>query len=368
MERLRLKDFSYEIPDELVAQEPLPDRAASRLLVHNPDGTLLHSAIKRLPDLLPKGTRLVVNDTRVVPGRLIGHTHEGGKIELMLLRPLKADGNVWSALGKPFRKLAVGRTIAFAGGCEAEVIARADEGLQPSLTVRFNQPLEGFWAWMEREGYIPLPPYIGRKDASQAPQSRDRDRYQTIYARENGSVAAPTAGLHFSTELWSNLTERGIVPIPVTLHVGGGTFLPVKSDEIASHAMHTESFMVTKRSYELLEKARSEGHPIVAVGTTSLRCIESFARRALRDGADTHLDRWQETDLFLYPETKQSRIKPWAISGLITNFHQPESSLLMLVSALIGFEKIQEIYKEAIAERYRFFSYGDASLLWLPKP
>ncbi|MES2744566.1 MAG: tRNA preQ1(34) S-adenosylmethionine ribosyltransferase-isomerase QueA [Bdellovibrionota bacterium] len=366
MDRLSLKDFSYEIPDELVAQEPLADRAASRLLVHNADGSILHSTIKNLIEFLPRGTRLVVNDTRVVPGRLIGQTPHGGKVELMLLRPVDAEENIWSALGKPFKKLAVGQTLSFAGGCEATVQTRIEEGSQPSLLVAFNLPFAEFWDWMEREGYIPLPPYIARKEATQAPESRDRERYQTIYAREKGSVAAPTAGLHFSNELWSELVAHGIIPVPVTLHVGGGTFLPVKSDEISTHAMHKESFLVSKESYDELQKAKAEGHPIIAVGTTSLRCLESFARRAQSEGVEQLLGQWQDTNLFLYPETKESRIKPWAISGLITNFHQSESSLLMLVSALIGYDKIREIYQEAIAERYRFYSYGDASLLWLP--
>lgn len=367
MQRLSLKDFSYEIPEELVAQEPLADRAASRLLVHRKDGRILHTMMKSLPELLPRGTRLVVNDTRVVPGRLLGHTVHGGKIELMLLRPLDTDRNRWSALGKPFKKLSEGQAIFFAGECQALVVERIEDGAQPSLVVEFNLPFESFWEWMETEGYIPLPPYIARKDAAQAPESRDRDRYQTIYAREKGSVAAPTAGLHFSVELWTELQAHGIIPVPVTLHVGGGTFLPVKSDDITAHSMHKESFFVSRKSFEELEKARAEAAPIVAVGTTSLRCLESFARKASETSADGILDRWHETDLFLYPETKESRIKPWAISGLITNFHQSESSLLMLVSALIGYERIRTLYREAIEERYRFYSYGDASLLWLPE-
>lgn len=367
MNRLNLKDFSVEIPDRLIAQEPLADRAASRLLVHNPNGTIVHSIMKRLPTLLPRGTRLVVNDTRVVPGRLLGHTPSGGKVELMLLRPVDTDLNRWSALGKPFKKIAVGQTITFPGQCTAQIIERIYEGDQPSLVVEFSLDFTKFWEWMEKEGYIPLPPYIVRKDAIQAPESRDRERYQTIYAREKGSVAAPTAGLHFSSELWADLLEQGITPVPVTLHVGGGTFLPVKSTNIEQHAMHKESFMISKSSFEELERAGREGHPIVAVGTTSLRCLESLARKAKESGFERLLDQWHETDLFLYPETKESRIKPWAISGLITNFHQSESSLLMLVSALVGYEKIREIYQDAVKREYRFHSYGDASLLWLPE-
>ncbi len=362
---LTLKDFSYEIPDALVAQEPLSDRAASRLLVHHASGAIEHSSMQKLPELLPPGTHLIVNDTRVVPGRLLGHSIHGGKIELMLLRPFDRERNVWSALGKPFKKLAVGRQIFFPGGCIAEVIAREESGAQPSLVVRFNLPDEEFWAWMDKEGYIPLPPYIHRKDAPIAPQSTDRERYQTIYAREKGSVAAPTAGLHFSEPLWQALLDKGITPVPVTLHVGGGTFLPVKDDVIGKHSMHKERYCVSAASYQKLQHALATDRPIVAVGTTSLRCIESFARLAAEQPAENLWDRWHETELFLYPKTQESRISPWAISGLITNFHQSESSLLMLVSALIGYRAIQELYQKAIAERYRFYSYGDASLLWL---
>jgi S-adenosylmethionine:tRNA ribosyltransferase-isomerase len=365
---LTLKDFHYEIPDALVAQEPLSDRAASRLLVHQPSGQIEHSSVRALPDLLPKGTHLIVNDTRVVPGRLLGQTIHGGKIELMLLRPLDSEANVWSALGKPFKKLGLGQKIFFPGNCVAEIIGREEQGAQPSLQVKFDLGFEEFWLWMEREGYIPLPPYINRKDAPQAPESSDRERYQTIYAREKGSVAAPTAGLHFSEELWAELIAKGIVPVPVTLHVGGGTFLPVKSDEIASHNMHRERFMVSDDSYQKLLHAIEQKLPIVAVGTTSLRCIESFARMAREKDPSELLNRWHETELFLYPKTKESRISPWAISGLITNFHQSESSLLMLVSALLGYQTIKDLYDQAIEERYRFYSYGDASLLWLPKP
>ncbi len=364
---LTLKDFSYEIPDELVAQEPLDDRAASRLLIHKPDGRILHEMMRDLPDLLPEGTHLIVNDTRVVPGRLIGRTEHGGKMELMLLRPLDAAQNLWSTLGRPFKKLGIGAKVVFPGGCEATVVERHEQGAQPSAVVRFNLDFEAFQNWMEIEGYIPLPPYIQRKDAVTAARSSDKDRYQTIYARERGSVAAPTAGLHFSEELWTRLKAKGVTIVPVTLHVGGGTFLPVKSEAIAAHAMHKERYLLSRTSYETLAKAIEGGQPIVAVGTTSLRCVESFARLAAQSSPAECWDRWLETELFLYPKTKEDRIKPWALSGLITNFHQSESSLLMLVSSLVGYEKIRSLYAEAIERRYRFFSYGDASLLWLPK-
>lgn len=363
--QLTLKDFHYDLPDELVAQAPLEDRSASRLLQRYASGRIEHRHFAELPDILPANTHLIFNDTRVMPGRLLGQTAHGGKIEIMLLRPEDGSDSKWIALGKPFKKLSRGSQVFFSGGCEGTVLERYEDGSQPSLLIRFNKAGDDFANWMDGAGFIPLPPYIHRKDAAAAPHSPDRERYQTIYAQERGSVAAPTAGLHFTDELWKRLEQKGVTLVPVTLHVGGGTFLPVKNDQIENHVMHSERFRVSRRSYESLQKAIESGHPIIAVGTTSLRCIESLARAVAKQGPDNLLDRWLETDLYLYPTTTEDRIQPWAISGLLTNFHQPESSLLMLVSALIGYQAIRDTYAEAIKERYRFFSYGDASLLWL---
>lgn len=363
--QLTLKDFHYDLPDELVAQSPLANRSASRLLLRSADGRIEHRQFSELPDLLPPNTHIIFNDTRVMPGRLLGQSVHGGRIEIMLLRPAPSHENSWIALGKPFKKLNPGTKVLFSEGCEGAVLERYEDGSQPSLLIRFNLDNEAFANWMDSEGFIPLPPYIHRKDAAAAPQSPDRDRYQTVYAQERGSVAAPTAGLHFSDELWKRLREKGLTLVPVTLHVGGGTFLPVKHELMQDHVMHRESFRVSRGSYEALRQAVERNHPIVAVGTTSLRCVESLARRIAEQGEKGLLDRWLDTDLFLYPKTAEDRIRPWAVNGLLTNFHQPESTLLMLVSALVGYQAIRETYAEAIKERYRFFSYGDASLFWL---
>ncbi|HYX36806.1 MAG TPA: tRNA preQ1(34) S-adenosylmethionine ribosyltransferase-isomerase QueA [Oligoflexus sp.] len=363
---LHLEDFRYELPERLIAQTPLSDRGGSRLLVRKADGTLQHSMFRHLPEQLPAGTLLLYNDSRVLPGRLLGHTPHGGKLELMLLRPLSGPGHRWEALGRPLRKLHEGLSIQLASGCVATIERRHQDAAQPYLEVSFNLEHEAFFDWMEKEGYIPLPPYIARPDAISAPESPDRDRYQTIYANERGSVAAPTAGLHFDAGMWDALREAGIQTAPVTLHVGGGTFLPVKTNDLDAHVMHRETYRLSRQTFAAMEKALAEKRPIVAVGTTTLRCLESFAQRMRVEGADSLVDQWQDTQLFLYPRHREDRYRPWAVSGLMTNFHQPESSLLMLVSALLGYENMQKVYREAVAQEYRFLSYGDTSLLWLP--
>jgi S-adenosylmethionine:tRNA ribosyltransferase-isomerase len=363
---LNLEDFRYELPDHLIAQTPLTDRSASRLLVRQANGTLQHSMFRQLPEHLPAGTLLLYNDSRVLPGRLLGQTPHGGRLELMLLRPLSGPGHRWEALGRPLRKLHEGSTIQLASGCMATVERRHQDAAQPFLEVSFNLEHEAFFDWMEKEGYIPLPPYIARPEAQSAPASPDRERYQTIYANERGSVAAPTAGLHFDASMWKALSEAGVETAPVTLHVGGGTFLPVKTSELDAHVMHRETYRLSRKTFAAIEKALAEQRPIVAVGTTTLRCLESFAVRMREQGAEGLLDQWQDTQLFLYPRHKQDRYRPWAIQGLMTNFHQPESSLLMLVAALVGYENMQSIYHEALTQAYRFLSYGDTSLLWLP--
>jgi S-adenosylmethionine:tRNA ribosyltransferase-isomerase len=363
---LHLEDFRYELPEHLIAQTPLSDRSASRLLIHHRDGRLQHSMFQSLPEHLPAGTLLLYNDSRVLPGRLLGQTAHGGRLELMLMRPMSGQGNRWEALGRPLRKLHEGSTIQLSSGCVATIERRHQDAAQPYLEVSFNLDHEAFFDWMEKEGYIPLPPYIARPDALSAPASPDRDRYQTIYANERGSVAAPTAGLHFDEKMWQALREAGVETAPVTLHVGGGTFLPVKTSDLHAHVMHRESYRLSRKTFAAMESALAENRPIVAVGTTTLRCLESFALRMQEQGADGLLDQWQDTHLFLYPRHRDDRYRPWAITGLMTNFHQPESSLLMLVSALVGYENMQKIYREAVAQEYRFLSYGDTSLLWLP--
>ncbi len=365
MEKLTLADFNYDLPDQLIAQEPLSERSGSRLLVRSAAGDLQDRNFAELPNLLVPGTHLVFNDTRVIPGRLMAQTIHGGRIELMLLKVIDRSQNRWQALGRPFRKLNVGTKLRLDDQCQAKIESQDRDSVQPCIEVSFSLPYEAFLIWMEQAGYIPLPPYIARPDAEPSLQSRDRERYQTIYAREKGSVAAPTAGLHFTPSVWQALEQRGIELVPLTLHVGGGTFLPVKTDDLSQHAMHKEVFRVSTESWQRLLTAAQSQKPIIAVGTTSLRCLESLMRRMANEDPSQLLDSWLETDLFLYPKHRNDRITPWGISGIITNFHQPESSLLMLVSALIGYEAMRGLYQHAISQQYRFLSYGDASLLYL---
>lgn len=367
MQTLNLEDFNYHLPEDLIAQEPLAQRSSSRLLVRYKDGSFEHSLFEKLASYLPKGTRLIYNDSRVIPGRLYAKTEHGGRVELMLLKPLNSSGNTWEALGRPFRKLLPGVELQLEGACRARIKRQYTNQPQPCVEVEFNLPFSDFMSWMEQCGYIPLPPYIDRKDPSPTQQNNDRERYQTVYANEQGSVAAPTAGLHFSSQLWSALKAQGIVPVPLTLHVGGGTFLPVKTQDLSAHSMHTERYRISSASWRELSVAAEEGFPLIAVGTTSLRCLESFVRlmKSKGEGPEVILDRWLETDLFLYPKSRTEKITPWGISGLITNFHQPESSLLMLVAALIGYEGMREMYQCAVEKQYRFLSYGDASLLFI---
>ncbi len=362
--KLRLSDFRYDIPDELVAQQPLPERSASRLLVRNVDGDTHHAQFEELGRFLKPGTLLVYNDSRVIPGRILTQTKHGGKLEIMLLRPIDADQNIWTALAKPFRKFQKNLEIQLDNDLTLKVLMTSDDGPQPKLEITFNRSYLETLDWLEGNGYIPLPPYIHRSHPLPARDSSDKNRYQTVYARELGSVAAPTAGLHFSPQLWEQLQNQGIIRVPLTLHVGGGTFLPVKTENIGEHSMHKEVYRMPKASWDLLLEAEKTNAPIVCVGTTSLRCLESFARLT-QESNKASVDMWQETDLFLYPEHEHETIKPWGVTGLITNFHQPESSLLMLVSALIGYRATMDLYKNAISEKYRFYSYGDASLLWL---
>ena len=366
--KLTLSDFSYDIPEHLIAQEPLAIRSGSRLLVRDPDGNLSHSQFSELGKFLSPGTVLVYNDSKVIPGRILTQTANGGKLEFMLLRPINIQQNTWQALGKPFRKFKPGLRIQLDEYLSITVLSSNCEGPQPNLEISFSHPFDETLTWLEVNGFVPLPPYIHRKDPSPAKNSADKERYQTVYAQHTGSVAAPTAGLHFTPDLWETLKQTGVITAPLTLHVGGGTFLPVKAQEIETHEMHAEVYRVPRSSWEAIMLAKSEGRPLVCVGTTSLRCLESFTRRIAEGrNPEDFLEKWLETRLFIYPKDSETRVRPWGIDGIITNFHQPESSLLMLISALLGYKETRDLYQSAIREKYRFFSYGDASLLWLSK-
>jgi len=330
-----LAEFEYELPDELIAQAPLPERDASRLLVlPRGSGPLQHRRIRDLPELLGPGDVLVVNDARVIPARLHGRkAGTGGKVELLLVEPL--GGAEWLALGQSSKPLREGARVEVLGS--AIEIVRVREGGE--LVVRL--PLEGdaLWRFLDEAGEVPLPPYIRH-----APGPADRERYQTMFARERGAVAAPTAGLHFTPALIEALRARSVAIAPITLHVGPGTFLPVRVQRIEDHRMHRERYFVPDESALAIAAARR----VIAVGTTALRTLEASRGRA---GAGS-------TDLFIAPGYEFR-----AVDGLLTNFHLPRSTLIMLVSAFAGLERIREAYREAIRERYRFFSYGDAMLI-----
>ena len=362
MKMLLRSDFNYEYPEELVAQEPIAERDRSRLLVSRPD-SLIDSVIAELPDHLPEGSLVLVNNTKVFPSRLFGYLPSGGKVEIFLLQQLSNDVSKcrWKILARPFRKLKVGTEIALPPAFAAIITALqpdSENSVQPTAEIEFNCSSDQLIAWLQQYGYIPLPPYISRKNPKPAAESSDTERYQTVYAAHQGSVAAPTAGLHLTEELLSRLKKRGIAIKPVTLHVGGGTFLPVKTESLADHLMHEEMFNVSSDTFESWKKAKAEGRFVAAVGTTTLRCMESFLQGNIEP------DQWQATKLFVYPKSRSDRYRPVSCDALLTNFHQPESTLLMLIASLIGFDRMQLCYQHAIAQRYRLFSYGDASLLF----
>ncbi len=339
----KTSDYYFELPDELIAQDPLDDRSSSRLLVLDKDtGKVSHDIFKNIGNYLEKGDCLVLNDTKVIPARLLGTKEDtGANVEVFLLKRLEND--VWEALVKPGRKLRKGARVSFGEGllkCEIQDVI--EEG---NRLVRFFY--EGiFEEILDKLGQMPLPPYITHK-------LKDKDRYQTVYARYEGSAAAPTAGLHFTKELLKELEDKGIDTAYVTLHVGLGTFRPVKADNILEHHMHSEMYRINNEAAEKINRARDEGHRVICVGTTSCRTIESAA-----DGNGRLKACEGETDIFIYPGYKFR-----VLDCLITNFHLPESTLVMLVSALAGRDNVLNAYREAISERYRFFSFGDAMMV-----
>jgi S-adenosylmethionine:tRNA ribosyltransferase-isomerase len=335
----RLSDFDYELPSELIAQSPAPSRTASRLL-HVAGAKLADCAFLDLAQLLAPGDLLVFNDTKVIRSRLHGRRESGGQVELLLERIVAPD-EAWMQLGAshPPRP---GGVVLLDGGARATVLER--HGRFFRLRLDADAPIE---AYLDRHGEVPLPPYIAR-----APQPADSERYQTVYARHPGAVAAPTAGLHFDNPMLEHLRERGIAFSYVTLHVGAGTFQPVEVEDLSQHRIHGERFVVPEATVAAVDRARAAGSSVVAVGTTSLRALESAATH---DGLRATT---AETELFITPGFRFQ-----IVDRLLTNFHLPRSTLLMLVSAFAGFETIRAAYAHAILERYRFFSYGDSMLL-----
>ncbi|GGO86566.1 S-adenosylmethionine:tRNA ribosyltransferase-isomerase [Marinobacterium nitratireducens] len=338
---MQVKDFSFELPEELIARFPLEQRSASRLLcLDGNSGAIEHRQFSDILELLEPGDLLVFNDTRVIPARLFGEKASGGKVEVLIERVL--DGQRALAHVRASRAPKPGTTLHLEGGVEACVSGRRDNlfELEFATDRHLVEVLEEF-------GHMPLPPYMKRDD-----QLSDRERYQTVYNRKPGAVAAPTAGLHFDEALLARLAEKGIRQTFVTLHVGAGTFQPVKVDQVEEHRMHAEYIEVGQETCDAVRETRARGGRVVAVGTTSVRCLES----ASRDGEIRPYS--GDTDIFIYPGYRYRQV-----DALITNFHLPESTLLMLVSAFAGFDHIQRAYREAVTERYRFFSYGDAMFL-----
>lgn len=341
---MNLHDFYYELPQELIAQDPLEDRSGSRMLLLNRmTGETEHHIFREILSYLYPGDCLVINDTKVIPARLIGSKiGTDAKIEVLLLK--RRGDQVWETLVKPGKKAKPGTKISFGEGLlVGEVLEIVEDG---NRLIRFD--FEGiFEEILDRLGQMPLPPYITH-------QLKDRNRYQTVYAKHDGSAAAPTAGLHFTSELLKKIEEKGVRIAHVTLHVGLGTFRPVKVENIQEHHMHSEFYVVEEEQARLINETKAQGGRIIAVGTTSCRTLESASGE---DGVVRAGSGW--TDIFIYPGYKFH-----VIDGLITNFHLPESTLLMLVSALAGREKILKAYEEAVKERYRFFSFGDAMFIY----
>ncbi len=338
------KDFWYDLPKELIAQEPAFPRDAARLMVlSRKDDTIRHSVFHDLPDYLEPGDLLVVNNSKVLPARIIGIKQPTGAVcELLLLRQVKGDQ--WECLAKPGKRMQPGTKVVFGDG---SLTATVDETLEDgNKYVSFRYDTETLYEKLDEFGKMPLPPYITK-------QLDDQSQYQTVYAKEIGSAAAPTAGLHFTPELMEKIRQKGVDIAEVTLHVGLGTFRPVQEDEICDHKMHSEWYSVGEETAQKIRKAKSTGHRVIAVGTTSCRTLEAVAAKYGDVRACSG-----DTSIFLYPGIKLN-----CIDGLITNFHLPESTLIMLVSAFYGYDKTMAAYKVAVEEKYRFFSFGDAMLI-----
>lgn len=364
--QLKKTDFLYEYPEELIAQHPASQRDASRLLVRKKSGEILTSSFANILDFLPANSLIITNDTRVFESRLFGNLPSGGKVEVFFLTYPKTSeaGSLVECLVRPLRKFSVGTKIIFNNDVLGEVEAVLRESATPVVQMKFAlQPTE-LAKWCQLEGSIPLPPYIRREGK---PLIEDKERYQTVYADQARSVAAPTAGLHFTPDLLSRLPAKNLKRLAITLHVGGGTFLPVKTDDLNQHFMHTEEYLISSAVWKEIVNGKKAGRSIVTVGTTSFRALESFAKLAggNLEEASKHCDLPQTTNLFIRPQTPDDHYKPSVSDFLITNFHQPESTLFMLICSLIGFHEAHATYQRAIKEKFRLFSYGDSSLLEL---
>lgn len=378
---MKLADFDYIYPEELVAQRPPASRDASRMMVIDPRSkTSRHSSIIALPKCLNRGDLLVINDTKVFPARLIGKKESGGEIEILLLEEIDHKANIWKAVATRMKKLKGGAKIGFGCGLAGEIIDKDGCGVTIKLSsgsfVGLRPPqddtcsCDNIRALVGQIGLPPLPPYIKRERSSDY-TDEDRERYQTIYAKQTGSAAAPTAGFHLTENILKECSDKGVEIVPITLHIGLDTFLPVRSKEIEDHKMHGENFSISSGSMAAITMAKNEGRRVVAVGTTTVRALESFFRLQTSDigpktqdaghrtvGARDTRYEIQNTDLFIYPGYKFK-----IVDAILTNFHQPKSTLIMMISAFAGREFILQMYAEAIKERYRLFSYGDCMLI-----
>jgi len=335
---MKLTEFNYDLPKELIAQQPLKERDASRLMVLDREkGTITESVFRDVEEYLVDGDCLVLNDTRVVPARLYGRRKTGGKVEIFLL---DTGCETPRALVKPSKKIKEGEKIELESGEEVTVMGQADVGRR----VKFSAPIKDIL----KSGHVPLPPYINREDTQ-----NDEGRYQTVYAARDGATAAPTAGLHFTEELLNVLKDKGVAVTYVTLHTSYGTFAPVSEEEIEDHVMHSEFFSINEKAAETINQTKASGGKVFAVGTTSTRVLETEGSLGGRITPSSG-----ETNLFIYPGYKFKMV-----SGIITNFHLPESTLLMLVSAFAGRDLVFKAYEKAIEDEFRFFSYGDAMLI-----
>jgi S-adenosylmethionine:tRNA ribosyltransferase-isomerase len=359
-----VSEFNYPLPPELIAKEPLPDRAGARML-HLPrdSGALQDRQFRDFPDLLRSDDLVVFNNTKVLPARLFGRRSGvkaqavsprnpasrrflKGNVEVLLTRQISSDPNEWECLVHPGRKIGVGEQLFFGERDElnAEVVARRTFG---ERTIRFTG-VSDFFGLLDRLGHVPLPPYIKRPD-----RAEDRERYQTIYAREQGSVAAPTAGLHFSSEVLARMQKVGIEMVDITLHVGLGTFQPVRAKNVEEHRLHSETYFISQDAADRINRALDRRRRVVAIGTTTVRTLEDWARNSRRVQAGS-----SEAEIFIYPGHKFQ-----VIGGLLTNFHLPQSTLLMLVSAFVGKDTLLRAYHHAVEQRYRFYSYGDCMFI-----
>ncbi len=340
---MKTEDFDYELPEELIAQTPLKDRTASRLLVlDRKTGEIEHTEFHEIINYLNKGDVLVINDTKVIPARLIGNKEEtNAVIELLLLKDL--GDNIYETLSRPQKRLKEGTIVSFGNGLlKAKVTKIMDEGIT-HVKLIYDGIL---YEILDKLGEMPLPPYIHEK-------LENKDRYQTVYAKNLGSAAAPTAGLHFTEELLDKIKEKGIIIAPITLHVGLGTFRPVNVEDVTKHKMHTEFYQMTKETADILNKAKKENRRIISVGTTSTRTLETIIHKY-----GEFKECSGNTDIFIYPGFEFK-----AINAQITNFHLPKSTLIMLISAFAGKENVMKAYKEAVNKKYRFFSFGDSMFI-----